>query len=197
MNKTFCIKSLLAGAFLMGALGQTAVAAEVAGIKFANTTTVAGKELQLNGLGVRYKSIVKVYATALYLPEKKSTTEDVIKSEGPRRLRLVMLRDVTSEDLGSAFMAGLDGNLDSKEKTQLATQISQGGEMFGLFSMIKKGDVLDVDWIPGSGITCFLNGKRFGGVAPGIAFHNAILKIWLGNKPVDGALKAKLLNAPV
>jgi hypothetical protein len=193
MIKSIVIKSLVTGALLVGAFGQAAVAAEVAGVKFADSVKVAGKELQLNGLGVRTKFILKVYATGLYLQDKKSTVEEVMAAEGPRRVQLVMMRDVTSDAFGDAFMSGINNNLDTKDKTKIVTQISKFGEMFALLDALKKGDVLDLDWIPGQGTTCYLNGKRIGDITPDVAFYNAILKIWLGNKPADASLKPKLL----
>jgi hypothetical protein len=195
MMKNSVIKTVVTGALLAGAFGQAAIAAEVAGVKFADTMKVAGKDLQLNGLGVRTKFIVKVYAAGLYLQDKKSTVEDVFAAEGPRRMQLVMMRDISSDDFGNAFMGGINNNLDSKDKTKIVTQISKFGEMFALFDSLKKGDVLDLDWNPGVGTTCYLNGKKVGDTTPDIAFYNAILKIWLGNKPADNALKPKLLAA--
>jgi hypothetical protein len=196
MIKSIVMKALVSGALLVGAFSQCAVAAEVAGVKFADTVKVAGKELQLNGAGVRTKFIIKVYAAGLYLQDKKSTVEEVFASDGPRRMQLVMMRDVTSDDFGNNFMSGINNNLDSKDKTKIVTQISKFGEMFALLDALKKGDVLDLDWIPGQGTTCYLNGKRIGDITPDIAFYNAILKIWLGNKPADTSLKPKLLAAP-
>lgn len=191
--KTFNFKALLAGAFLACAFSQGASAAEVAGVKFPDTQKIAGKELQLNGLGVRTKFIVKVYALGLYLPEKASTVEEVMKAEGPRRWQLVLLRDVSSDEFGNAFMAGLNNNLDAKDKAKIVTQLSKFGEMFALLDALKKGDVLDMDWIPGTGSQCYLNGKKIGEVTPDLLFYNSVLKIWLGDKPVDSSLKPKLL----
>lgn len=191
--KTFSFKALLAGAFLACAFSQGAVAAEVAGVKYPDTIKVAGKELQLNGLGVRPKFIIKVYAAGLYLQEKQSTVEDVMKAEGPRRMQLVMLREVSSDDFGTAFMAGLNNNVDTKDKSKIVTQITKFGEMFALLDALKKGDVLDLDWIPGTGTQCYLNGKKIGEVTPDIVFYNSVLKIWLGDKPADNKLKTNLL----
>lgn len=193
MIKKLGFKGLLACALMACAFSQGAMAAEVAGVKFADTAKVAGKELQLNGLGVRSKFIVKVYAAGLYLQDKKSTVEEVFAAEGPRRMQLVMLRDISSDDFGNSFMSGINNNLDSKDKTKIITQISKFGEMFALIDGLKKGDVLDLDWVPGQGTTCFLNGKRLGDITPDILFYNAVLKIWLGNKPADNTLKPKLL----
>lgn len=191
----FGIKTLLAGAFLAcAAFIQAAAAAEISGVKFADTTTVAGKELKLNGLGMRTKFVVKVYAAGLYLPEKKTTVPEILNLEGPRRVTLVMMRDISSDDFGQAFMNGLNANVDKAEKSKIVTQISKFGEMFATLEGLKKGDVLHLDWIPGSGTQNTLNGKKIGEVVPDLIFYNAILRIWLGDKPVDSSLKPALLG---
>lgn len=193
MFKKIGFKGLLAAALIAGAFAQPAVAAEVSGIKYADSLKVGGKDLQLNGLGVRNKMMFKVYATGLYLQDKKATVEEVLAAEGPRRLRLVMMRDVSSESFGESFMSGINNNTESKDKTKIVTQISTFGEMFAAIPGLKKGDVLDLDWIPGTGTVCTLNGKQVGEVVQDVNFYNAILRIWLGNKPADASLKPKLL----
>lgn len=192
--KKLGFKAILAGVALAFSMG-TVSAAEVAGVKYPDTAKVANKELQLNGLGVRTKFFVKVYTTGLYLPEKAATAEEVFKEEGPRRVRLVMLREVTADDFGNAFMSGINNNSNTAEKAKIVTQISKFGEMFALLEGLKKGDTLDLDWVPGQGTTCYLNGKRIGEITPGIEFNNAVVKIWLGDKPADASLKPKLLAA--
>jgi len=169
-------------------------AVDVSGYKFEDTTKVAGKELILNGAGMRTKFVVKVYAAGLYVPEKKKTTADILKQDGPRRITLQMARDVSSEDFGKAFMEGLNDNVDRTEKQKIVAQIGKFGEMFAGVNGLKKGDVLHIDWIPGSGTVCELNGKKLVENVPDIAFYNALLRIWLGDKPVDRSLKPALLG---
>jgi hypothetical protein len=192
--KNITFKGLLATAMLAFAFNVPASAAEVSGVKFDETTKVAGKELKLNGAGLRTKFIVKVYAAALYLPEKSKSVEDILKMEGPRRVTLVMMRDISSDDFGSAFMNGLNANTDKTEKSKIVTQISKFGEMFAAFDGLKKGDVLHLDWVPGTGTVCELNGKRVGETVPDQIFYNSIIRIWLGDKPVDSSLKPHLLG---
>ncbi|MDP3672520.1 MAG: chalcone isomerase family protein [Telluria sp.] len=188
------ITCLLASACLAFSLGQAAQAGEVDGIKFDDTTKVAGKDLKLNGLGMRTKFVVNVYAAGLYLPEKKNSVPDILKMDGPRRMTLVMARDISSDDFGKAFMDGLNDNLDKAEKSKIVSQISKFGEMFAQLEKIKKGDVLHLDWLPGSGTQVELNGKKIGEVVPDLVFYNAVLRIWLGEKPVDRSLKPALLG---
>jgi hypothetical protein len=154
---------------------------------------VAGKELKLNGAGVRVRAIFKVYVMGLYLQDKKKTPADVLAADGPRRFTLVMMRDVSGSDLGEAFMAALNKNSDTAEKSRMANQIAKFGEMFTTIET-KKGDILTGDWIPGSGTLMQLNGKPMAEPLPDIAFYNAILKIWLGDKPADSSLKPALLG---
>ena len=184
---------ILACAALAAACGAQA-AVDVNGIKFDDTNKVGGKELKLNGAGMRTKLVIKVYAAGLYLPEKKTNVADIMKLDGPRRVTLVMARDIPAEDLGKAFMDGINENLDKAEKAKIVGQLGKFGEMFAAVDDIKKGDVMHMDWIPGTGTVCELNGKRIGDAASDLNFYNAVLRIWLGDKPVDRSLKPALLG---
>lgn len=192
--RKFTIKGLI-GSILAFALIQGASAAtEVSGVRFEDTVKVAGKDLKLNGAGMRTKFIIKVYAAGLYLPEKNRSVPEILKMDGPRRVTLVMMRDLTSDDFGQAFMTGLNNNLGSDEKSKYISQISKFGEMFGMIERLKKGDVLHLDWIPGTGTQAELNGKKVGEVVPDLGFYNAVLRIWVGDKPADSSLKPALLG---
>ena len=169
-------------------------AAEVGGIKLDDTVRLANQELKLNGAGIRYKAIFKVYVAGLYLAEKKSTVPEVLAATGPRRVTIVMLRDVSNEELGRGFMSGIQQNSDRAEKGKLIMQLQKFGEIFASIPELKKGDVLTTDWIPGQGTIVHVNGKKVSDVLPDVAFYNAILKIWLGDKPVDAQLKPLMLG---
>lgn len=184
----------LAAASLCGALAQPALAVDVGGVKLDDTVQLASRELKLNGAGVRYKVIFKVYAIALYLPEKKTQLADILALPGPRRLEIVMLRDITSDELGKAFMQGLNRSSDQADRTRLLSQTMQFGAMFEMVPGLKKGDILTVDWLPEEGTLCRLNGKQVGDKVPELAFYNALLKIWIGAHPADTQLRAHLLG---
>lgn len=188
------LKSAVA-AVVLAASSLPAFAAEVAGVKFPETVTVAGHELKLNGAGIRTKLVFKVYALGFYLQEHKSTVADVLAVPGPRRIRIVVMRDLSSDDFGMAFMKGLNDNVGAEERTKLLPQTKAFGEIFAQFNGLKKGDELVVDWT-GTGSQSYLNGKKVGDLLPDQAFFNAIMRIWIGNKPVDSSLKPKLLWSP-
>ena len=102
---------MTAAALTLGAL-STAHAVDVQGVKIEDTATVAGKNLVLNGAGARIKAVFKVYAIGLYLTEKKTTTADVLALGGPKRFKIVFLRELTSDEFGQAFLTGINKMAD-------------------------------------------------------------------------------------
>ena len=184
----------LATACICAALAQPALAVDVGGVKLDDTVQLANQALKLNGAGVRYKLIFKVYTIALYLPEKKSQLAEILALPGPRRLEIVMLRDISSDDLGKSFMEGLNRSSDQADRTRLLNHTMQLGAMFEMVPGLKKGDMLTIDWLPEEGTLCRLNGKQLGEKVPDLAFYNALLKIWIGAHPADMPLRAHLLG---
>jgi hypothetical protein len=184
---------MTSAALTLGTL-STAHAVDVQGAKIEDTATVAGKTLVLNGAGARIKAVFKVYAIGLYLTEKKSTPADVLALSGPKRFKIVFLRELTSDEFGQAFLTGINKNLEKDEKTKFVNQITKFGDLFTEFEGVKKGDVIIGDYNPANGTTISLNGKQLGSTLPDVGFYNAILRIWIGANPADNLLKPALLG---
>jgi Chalcone isomerase-like len=185
----------LLGAALIGItlLAAGAQAAEVEGVKLPETISMAGQNLVLNGAGVRTRAIFKVYVAALYLPKKATTSKDVIGQKGPKRMALTMMRDLTSSEFGQALLKGIKENAPPAEIQRQGISLVQLGQMFGTMAGLKKGDVVNVDSIPGKGMLVSVNGKSVGEITDE-DFYSALLKIWFGDKPVDSSLKPLLLG---
>ena len=60
---------LAASAGLLIATGALAAPVDVGGVKMDDTADVRGSKLVLNGAGVRYKAVFKVYAATLPIKE--------------------------------------------------------------------------------------------------------------------------------
>ncbi|MFZ6749794.1 chalcone isomerase family protein [Undibacterium sp. Ren11W] len=178
---------------ISSSLSSHASAIEVAGVKLDDNQQVANTDLKLNGAGIRYKAIFKVYVAGLYLKEKKTTVPEILGVAGPKRVTLVMLRGLSNEDFGRGFVTGIQQNTEKAEKAKLIAQFVRFGEMFASVPELKKGDVLICDWLPGVGTVMSLNGKQMGEPFLDVAFYNAILRIWLGEKPVDSGLKKAMM----
>lgn len=193
---THGVKRRLAAACLICLVSLPAMAVEIGGVRVDDKARINDTDVILNGVGLRHKAIFKVYAIGLYLTEKKSTVADVLATTGPRRISMSMLRDLSSDEFGSSFMTGVSRNSTKAEQNRIINQMMRFGEMFALIPSLKKGDLLWIDWVPGVGTVCQLNGKKVGLPVPDVEFYNAILKIWIGNEPIDDGLKSKLLGVP-
>jgi hypothetical protein len=176
------------------AFALSASAVEIAGVRLDDTTQVAGAPLKLNGAGIRTKIVFKVYVAGLYLSDKKTAVADVLSAQGPRRMQLVMLRDLSAADFTEALMKGLQNNTSSTELTHLSAQTTQLSQILAAAGNVKKGDTLLLDWLPNEGTVATLNGKRMGAPIADVSFYNALLRIWLGDKPADDTLKGQLLG---
>lgn len=170
------------------------IAAEVSGIKIEEAVKIGDQEVKLHGTGIRHKAIFKVYVASLYVSGKKTTTADVIAAPGPKRVSLVMLREVSNDDFGQSFMTGIQKNSERAERTKVVNHLVKFGEMFASIPVLKKGDTITIDWIPNSGTHILLNNKKIIDVIPDPTFYAMILKIWLGDQPADAKLKKLLLG---
>ena len=63
----------------------------------------------------------------------------------------------------------------------------------GWIGAFPKGSVIQLDYLPGTGTQVWLN-HRLAGSFAGEVFNRALLKIWLGDHPVQQSLKAALLG---
>ena len=185
------MKKLIA-LFLLCLTAQ-AFALEVAGVKLDDKVQVGNTTLQLNGAGIRTKLFFKVYVGALYLGEKKHSATAVLTDEGAKRVTLHMLRELSSEKLLEAFEKGMAANNTSAELAALDARIKEFSAIFRTLNEVVKGDVITLDYFPEEGTRIGVNGTEKGRVA-GAAFNRVLLKVWLGDVPVDEGLKKGLLG---
>ncbi|OFZ88195.1 MAG: hypothetical protein A2V78_03260 [Betaproteobacteria bacterium RBG_16_64_18] len=173
-----------------------ASAAEVGGVKLDDKLrlTPTGPELVLNGAGIRTRVFFKVYVGALYLAEKKAAANDVLALAGPKRVAMSMLRDLTAQQLSEALVEGINNNANAAEQTALKARIDELVAIMNALGEAKKGDAILLDFLPGSGTRVVVNGQPRGKPITGEDFYRALLKIWLGDKPVDDDLKKGMLG---
>lgn len=176
--------------FMAGAAG----AAEVGGVRLSDTVKVGGVDLVLNGAGVRTRAVFKVYVGALYLPEKKAAAGEALAVKGPKRIALHLLRDLTAEQLGGALNDGLAANLSDAERTQFKAQIDELKATMEAVGAAKEKSVVTIDFTPEGGTRVTLDGAARGKPIPGEEFYRALMRIWIGDKPVDRSLKAAMLG---
>src|SRR5664279_1849845 len=118
----FMRKSLISFALvLFVSLSAIAVnAASLAGVTLPDSQQVAGKNLVLNGLGLRTKVFVKVYVAGLYLEQKTSDPNAIMKSDSPKKIVMKFLHGASKSQMTDAFDEGFDNNAPDAKKTMKA-----------------------------------------------------------------------------
>lgn len=167
-------------------------AAEVAGLKIEDRIKVGNGELVLNGAGLRSRFFIKVYVGALYVTERTATPAALLDGHSERRMSLRLLRDLDADTLFGALRDGLKRNNSEAELAALQGPIDQFAVVMNRIGNARSGDTVAIDFTR-DGVGVSLNGELRGKVAS-TAFGRALLKVWLGDDPVDASLKKALLG---
>ncbi len=177
-------------------LGSSQAAVEVAGVTFSEREKIGASEGVLNGAGVRNKLFFTVYAVALYLPEKRTTSAEALSIKGAKRLHVVTLRDVSAEQLADALVKGIEHNAVDNELEPLSARVAELRAAMLSLKEVPKGSTIMIDWLPESGTLLLFNDKPVGKNIAGEDFYRAVLKVWLGEHPAQDNLKDAMLGRP-
>jgi Chalcone isomerase-like len=188
------IRATCAALFCSLAIGSAlATTLDAAGVKFEDTIDQRGNKLVLNGAGVRYKAVFKVYSAGLYLPKKTSSPEEALSMSGSKRISITMLRDIDSNELGKLFTRGVEDNAPKTEMSKLIPGLLRMSQVFTDQKKLFTGDSFTFEWIPGTGGVLTVKGKPQGEPFKEQEFFTALLRIWLGPVPADYKLKDALM----
>lgn len=164
-------------------------AATLAGVTLPDTAQVGGKTLVLNGLGLRTKVIVKVYVAGLYLEQKSSDANAIIKSDAPKQIVMKFLHGASKSQMVDAFNESFKDNSPDALKT-MKPDIDR---LLGALEPIKVGDQMVFTYLPGTGTSLAINGVEKVTIATP-AFAPVLFSVWLGPKPPNGDLKKGMLG---
>lgn len=171
-----------------------AQAAKLEGQRFDDTLVLSDRTLRLNGLGLRGVAWVKAFVAGLYLAAPSKDTSQILAMQGPKRLRLKVMLEAPSVEMTKSMRRGVRRNEPEAMQARLLERVevlAKGLDSIGTF---RPGDVLDLDFIPGQGTHLVLNGKPLVKPIEGDDFYRAVLKIFIGERPVDKRMKAGLLS---
>ncbi len=170
-------------------LALPAAAKDVAGVQFPETLTVEGKELKLNGAGLRTKVVFKVYAAGLYLQNPTPSAQQVIGSDQVKRVRMSMLRDLEKKTDRRCHR----GWLQEERGGQAAGAAAAAGHLHRGHPGPEEGRRAGADVRAGQGHHHREQGGQTISVE-GKDFADALFSVWLGKNPVDGSLKDGMLG---
>jgi len=161
----------------------------LAGVTLPDTEHVGATSLVLNGLGLRAKLAVKVYVAGLYVVQKSSDPNAIIKADAPKRIVMQFLHDANKNQMANAFGESFNDNAPDAMKTMKADI----DRLLGSFEPVRAGDQVVFTYVPGTGTTLAINGKEKLTIA-GPAFGEVIFSVWLGPKPPNADLKKGMLG---
>ena len=190
----FTQRLVLGIAGLLLSAATLAATIELHGVKIPDAMTVGGTKLQLNGAGTRYKGPFKIYVADLYTSKKVQSLDELIAAPGPKRLTMTMLREIESGPFGKLLTRGVEDNVSKTEMSKLVPGLIRMGDIFTTIKVQSPGDVITLDWIPGTGMVITAKGKVQGDPFKEPEFFKAMMSIWMGSSPADFKLKEALLS---
>ncbi len=178
-----------AGVFLLLA-SSSLLGGEVAGVKMSDSATIEGKNLRLNGMGLRKKLIFKVYVAGLYLENPSKDASAILSSDQVKSIQLHMLRSISGSELSDSIGEAFWKNAGASKST-LDARLQK---LKGMFPSVVSGDLIVLTYVPGKGTLVSAKGQQKG-VVEGKDFADALFSVWLGQDPVQSDLKKLLLGS--
>lgn len=174
------------------AFAMMASTAFASGVKLDPTMKAGDSDLILNGSGERTKLFIKVYTAGLYVEQKTKDMTALLNGDSKIGIKLHITSGmITSKKMSDAVMEGFEKSTNGN----MAPIKKEIDEMISVFSAeIKENDVYDMVYEPGKGTNIYKNGK-LSKTIQGAQFRKALFGIWIGQKPAQDDLKAKLAGA--
>ena len=167
----------------------TLQAGTLAGVTLPDSAQVGGKTLVLNGMGIRSKMMIKVYVAGLYLEQKTSDANAIIKTDAPKQIVMKFLHGASKSQMTDAFAESFQGNAPDARQTMKA----EIDRLLAALEPVEKGDQMVFTYVPGTGTTLAINGKDKLMIA-GPGFAPVLFSVWLGPKPPNAELKKGILG---
>jgi hypothetical protein len=187
-------------AALLAGASAWAQSADLVGVHYPPSLKIEGTTVNLNGSGVAYRAVAKLYTVGLYLPKKTNSAEGVLSTNAPMQLRFVMLQGMRVDELGKVVTKGIEVNSSREEFFKLIPSIRTMGEQFSRIKRLNVGDVFAIDYVPQRGTMFYVNNQPVGLPMQDAQYFPAVLRVWLGNRPNSTNMKDALLDhkaAPV
>lgn len=179
-------------ALVLGLALSAGAATEIEGVAFADEVEIGSKRLQLNGAGLRKRFFFKVYVVGLYLTSPAGTATEALAADGPKRVRIVTMREVAAEKFAGALMDGVRANQTPEGYARIEARVLDLRSRILAKGSAAEGTEIVLDLLPEAGTMMRVNGAPLGDPIPGPDFQRALLSVWLGHEPVDRGLRDAL-----
>lgn len=156
------------------------------------TLTPGGVPLLRTGSGRFRFFFVPYYDCALYAAPGLKDAQTMLAADAPRRFVIDALRQITAFEFIWGLDQGLADNTPRAELKLIASDIERLRVIVREVGGLARGMRGALDYVPGTGVRLLLNDAPQGPALGGKALADALFKIWLGERPLDDALKEAL-----
>ena len=195
MSTVSARRRFLGGALLLLSVVRASAAREVDGVVFADELRLGESALlRLAGAGIFRLFFMRYYVCGLYLAEGVSGGDAAVQSDRPRRVELVALRRIGAFEFLWGLDRGLADNSSEKELKALAAPLGALRDSIRSIGTLAAGARVAIDYLPDAGTRIVVDNQLRGGPFAGKALNDALIKVWIGRRPLDAALKEVLLG---
>lgn len=182
MKKLILILTYLLSTVALLTQPQVSVAAE--------QTTVAGSNLELNGVGVHSELRKEWFLNALYLTSKTDDAEDAVSSTGVKRMELRVLADnLSGRRLKRFWIERIKNNNEASSVLSNAKSVRDFANLMD--NDLVTGDIVTIDALPSATVVS-INGSEVG--RTDAAAFPLILRTWVGDRPPSSEFKDAILG---
>lgn len=142
------------------------------------------EELDLLGDGIRREFLLDVYQVGFYSEVKDINKLVKTASELPLAIRIKVLTDLLPNEPPSYWETLFCSVLNEK---QFETFIKH-------YSMLQKGDILAINFLPGKGSSISIKGKRIININ-NVNFIRVVIDGFIGSRPISTDLKNAILSS--
>jgi hypothetical protein len=168
-----------------------AAAGELAGVLLPDRISVEGRDLVLNGMGLREATLfrVKVYVAGLYLEKRSADAGAIVTSNEVKRIVMRFLRPVGRRQLTDNWTESFEENAGGG-MAALAGRVAKLNEWM---VDMPEGGSLSFTSLPDRGLLVEVDGDVKGTI-PGADLVEAFWGIWLGPRPPSPGFRTGLLG---
>jgi hypothetical protein len=152
--------------------------------------------LRALGSGVRRKFIFSVYEGVLYVEQEadlgSAPYTSLVEGQFSKRIVMQLMRDASVERILGSWQDGLARSLKGVRESPSFT--ADKDRFLAFFdSEIKKGETIEITWVPESGIFTVVAGQHMP-VIDNAELASHLLAIWLGDDPISDDLKRDVVR---
>jgi hypothetical protein len=182
---------VMAGVLFLGGGLAWAGDMEIAGVTFPGEKVVDGKTLHLNGVALKTKFFIKVFAGGFYLENPTKDAAEAIESEQVKQFDLHYLTSkATAEKLQDGFKEGME----EANPPELVEKYRKEIDLYAswLDQDMAPGAPSVTTYVPGKGLTLVFKGQEKGTIADK-TFAQMYFRNYLG-KDADSSMREGYLG---